>query len=192
MIHGHTQGSFFDDQRYWPIFERARGPRRADLPPPDVAASGRDEGLFRRVSRRSRAPAGASPSTPARISCESCFAGVFDAYPKLKIILGHLGEGMPFAMHRLNDHTYRAAKRRGLKKTPLDYIRDNCRDDQRKLVRAGLPLHAAGAWAPIVSLGRSTGPTRPTRRHGVLQQVILSDGDREKIAHGNAERILRM
>ena len=53
------------------------------------------------------------------------FSGAFDAYPKLQFILGHLGEGLPFAMHRLNDHTYRAAARRGLKKTPLEYLRDN-------------------------------------------------------------------
>jgi len=38
------------------------------------------------------------------------FAGVFDAYPRLRIILGHLGEGLPFAMHRLNDHTWRSAR----------------------------------------------------------------------------------
>jgi len=32
------------------------------------------------------------------------FSGVFDAYPRLQFILGHLGDGLPFAMHRLNDH----------------------------------------------------------------------------------------
>ncbi len=37
---------------------------------------------------------------------------MFDAYPDLKIILGHLGEGVPFAMYRLNDHSFAAAKRR--------------------------------------------------------------------------------
>ena len=29
-------------------------------------------------------------------------SGVFDAYPKLKIILGHLGEGLPFLLWRIN------------------------------------------------------------------------------------------
>ena len=29
-------------------------------------------------------------------------SGVFDAYPGLKIILGHLGEGLPFLLWRIN------------------------------------------------------------------------------------------
>ena len=32
---------------------------------------------------------------------------------------------MDIAMPRLNDHSYRAAKRRGLKRAPLEYLRDN-------------------------------------------------------------------
>jgi predicted TIM-barrel fold metal-dependent hydrolase len=33
------------------------------------------------------------------------FSGAFDAFPRLKIILGHNGEGLPLAMDRLIDHT---------------------------------------------------------------------------------------
>jgi 2,3-dihydroxybenzoate decarboxylase len=29
-------------------------------------------------------------------------SGVFDAYPKLKVILGHLGEGLPFLLWRID------------------------------------------------------------------------------------------
>ena len=53
------------------------------------------------------------------------FAGLFDACPNLKMILGHLGEGLPFWIHRLNDHTQFAAKRRGLKKAPEQYLGEN-------------------------------------------------------------------
>jgi hypothetical protein len=53
-------------------------------------------------------------------------AGVFDAYPNLKIILGHLGECLQFAMHRMNDHTFLDAK--------------------RQLVRASVRMRAASAW----------------------------------------------
>jgi hypothetical protein len=41
------------------------------------------------------------------------------------MILGHLGEGLPFWIHRLNEHAQFAAKRRGLKKTPAQYLRQN-------------------------------------------------------------------
>ena len=46
------------------------------------------------------------------------FAGVFDAFPKLTVILGHLGEGLPFMLHRIQDQTQLAAQRRGLKQLP--------------------------------------------------------------------------
>ena len=38
-------------------------------------------------------------------------AGLFDAHPKFTLILGHLGEGLPFWLHRLDDHTH--AEKRG-------------------------------------------------------------------------------
>src|SRR5262249_59190894 len=53
------------------------------------------------------------------------FAGVFDAFPHLTFILGHLGEGLPFMLHRINDQTHLAAARRGLKKTPAQYLTEN-------------------------------------------------------------------
>ena len=53
------------------------------------------------------------------------FAGVYDTFPDLKIIVGHLGEGLPFCMQRLNLHCEMDAAHRGLKKTPLAYLREN-------------------------------------------------------------------
>jgi 2,3-dihydroxybenzoate decarboxylase len=119
------------------------------------------------------------------------FAGVFDAYPKLQMIMGHLGEGLPFAMHRLNDHTALAAKRRGLAKTPLAYIRDH------------LHVTTSGNWyAPaflctLLAMGADRilwAIDWPYEANATgmefWNRISLSDADREKIAHGNAERLL--
>src|ERR671934_13323 len=53
------------------------------------------------------------------------FAGVFDAFPNLTLILGHLGEGLPFMLHRIQDQTQLAAARRGLKRRPAQYLTEN-------------------------------------------------------------------
>ncbi|MGH6692584.1 MAG: amidohydrolase family protein, partial [Gammaproteobacteria bacterium] len=53
------------------------------------------------------------------------YAGVLDAFPDLTFILGHLGEGLPFFLHRLNDHTHYSLARRGRRKTMLEYMREN-------------------------------------------------------------------
>ena len=124
MIHGHTRGSFLDEKRYWVIFERAEALGvpiylHPTTPHPDAMKA-----YFAGYEELAGAAWGFAVDT-SRHFLRLVFAGVFDAYPNLKIILGHLGEGLPFAMHRLNDASFPAAKRRGLRKAPIDYLREN-------------------------------------------------------------------
>ena len=57
--------------------------------------------------------------------------GVFDRYPKLKLVVGHLGEGLPFWLFRLDFmHRSMVASNRypgaqPLKKKPSDYLKEN-------------------------------------------------------------------
>ena len=192
MIHGHTQGSFLDEKKYWVIFERAE---RLGVPiylHPTLAHPDAMNSYFKGYEELARAGWGFAVDTSCHF-LRIVFAGVFDAYPDLKIILGHLGEGLPFAMHRLNDHTARAAARRGLKKAPIEYLRDN------------LLVTTSGNWyepafvCTLLALGADRilfavdWPYEAnTTGMEFLKKLSISDADREKIAHGNAERILRM
>src|SRR6185503_21084487 len=104
---------------------------------------------------------------------------------------GHLGEGIPFAMHRLDTHARAAAERRGLRKTPLEYFRDN------------LLVTTSGNWyepafvCTLLALGADNilfaidWPYESnTAGMDFLRKLSISDQDRAKIAHLNAERIL--
>ena len=51
LVNGLTNGVFLDDKRFWPIFERAAGARRADLHASRDTASGRDRGLLQGLRR---------------------------------------------------------------------------------------------------------------------------------------------
>ena len=124
MIHGHQQGGFLDERKYWVIFERAQALGvpiylHPTYPHPDALKA-----YFQGYEDLARAAWGFAVDTSCHF-LRIVFAGVFDAYPDLRIILGHLGEGLPFAMHRLNDHTCRSAARRGLQLTPLEYLKQN-------------------------------------------------------------------
>ena len=192
MIHGHTHGSFLDEKKYWVIFEAAQALDvpiylHPTLPHPDAVKA-----YFQGYEDIARAGWGFAVDTSCHF-LRIVFGGVFDAYPKLKIILGHLGEGLPFAMHRLNDHTWPAAARRGLKKTPLQYLKDN------------LLVTTSGNWfepaflCTLLALGADNilfaidWPYEPnTAGIEFLKRISISDTDREKIAHKNAKRILRM
>jgi predicted TIM-barrel fold metal-dependent hydrolase len=192
MIHGHTQGSFLDEKKYWPIFERAAA---LDVPiylHPTYPHPDAIKAYFSGYEELARAGWGFAIDTSCHF-LRIVFAGVFDAYPKLQIILGHLGEGLPFAMHRLNDHTYQAAAKRGLQRTPLEYLKQN------------MLVTTSGNWYPpaflctLLALGADNilfavdWPYEPnTIAMKFLDDLTISDVDKEKIAHGNAERILRM
>ncbi len=192
MIHGHTRGEFLDDKKFWPVFARAE---KLDVPiylHPTLPAPAAIKAYFEGYEEIARAGWGFGVDTSIHF-LRILFAGVFDAYPRLKIILGHLGEGLPFAMHRLNDHTARAARHRGLKKTPLDYIRDN------------LYVTTSGNWyepafvCTLLAMGADNilfaiDWPYEANRTGMefFNRLSLNDIDREKIAHANAERILKL
>ena len=192
MIHGHTQGSFLDDRKYWPIFERAQA---LDVPiylHPTLPHPLAVKAYFEGYEELARAGWGFAVDTSCHF-LRLVFAGLFDAYPKLKIILGHLGEGLPFAMHRLDDHTHRAAARRGLKKRPLQYFKENL------LVTTSGNWYEPAFLCTLLALGADNilfaiDWPYEANKTGMefLGKISISDLDREKIAHLNAERVLRL
>jgi gamma-resorcylate decarboxylase len=54
-------------------------------------------------------------------------SGLFDRYPKLRLVLGHLGEGLPFTLprveHRLRHQTKSSQGKHA--RPPMDYLREN-------------------------------------------------------------------
>jgi len=192
MIHGHTGGSFLDERKYWTIFERAQALGvpiylHPTLPHPEAVKA-----YFEGYEELARAGWGFAVDTSCHF-LRIVFAGVFDAYPRLRIILGHLGEGLPFAMHRLNDHTWRSAARRGLRKTPLQYMRENL------LVTTSGNWYEPAFLCTLLALGADNilfaiDWPYEANKTGMefLRKLSISDADKEKIAHLNAERVLRM
>ena len=128
VINGHNRGRYLDDAFYWPILEapkpsacrsictRPCRPRRSSKPP--MAA-------FRR-RRPSSSPgrAGAGTSRPACTCIRMMLRGVFDRYPKLQIVIGHMGEGLPFMLPRL-ERSGAGLPASKLKRSLGDYLRQN-------------------------------------------------------------------
>jgi predicted TIM-barrel fold metal-dependent hydrolase len=192
MIHGHSRGSFLDSRKYWPIFERAEALEVPIYLHPTLPHPAALQSYFEGYEELARAGWGFAVDTSCHF-LRIVFAGVFDAYPKLKIILGHLGEGLPFAMHRLNEHTAAAARRRGLKKTPLQYLQDNL------LVTTSGNWYEPAFQCTLAAFGAdqilfAVDWPYEANKTGVefLKKISVSNSDREKIAHGNAERLLKI
>ncbi len=107
MLHGLTRGRvFIDDRRFWPIFERAQALGvplyiHPGFPPPEVA-----EIYYRDYADSYPQLLGPVQGFTVESSTQAIrlvLSGVFEAFPGLKFILGHLGEGLPAMLWRI-DH----------------------------------------------------------------------------------------
>jgi 2,3-dihydroxybenzoate decarboxylase len=192
MINGHTQGSFLDNRKYWGIFECAHALRVPIYLHPRQPHPAVMKAYFEGYEELSLAAWGFAIDTGVHF-LRLVFAGVFDTFPDLKIILGHLGEGLPFVLHRLNDQTHQAAARRGLKKTPAEYLTQNL------AVTCSGNFSEPAFMCSVMTLGVdnvmfSVDWPYESNRGAVefLKRLPLGSGDLDKIAHRNAERILRL
>ncbi|SPM29609.1 amidohydrolase family protein [Mycobacterium terramassiliense] len=121
------------------------------------------------------------------------FGGVFDRHPGATLILGHMGEFLPFQRSRLDSRYATIATTAPLQRAPSAYLGTN------------IVFTNSGVFSPAVMLGAvlevgadavmfSVDYPYESSREAVegFERTTLSAVDREKIAHGNAERLLRL
>jgi predicted TIM-barrel fold metal-dependent hydrolase len=192
MINGHTHGSFLDDKKFWGIFECAQA---LDVPiylHPSRPHPAVMKAYFEGYEELSLAAWGFGIDTGAHF-LRLVFAGVFDVFPKLTFILGHLGEGLPFMLHRIQDQTQLAALRRGLKRTPAQYLTENL------VVTCSGNFSAPAFLCSVMAMGADNvlfSVDWPYESNAAavdfLKRQPLTPDDMAKVAHRNAERILRL
>ncbi|MGE5269168.1 MAG: amidohydrolase family protein [Thiohalocapsa sp.] len=105
MINGLTQGVFHDDERFWPIYERAAA---LDVPiyihpdlPQRAVIDTYYKGYVEKHPGLLRAGWGFTVETATQ-GVRFVLSGVFDKHPGLKVIIGHMGEGLPFYLWRIS------------------------------------------------------------------------------------------
>ncbi len=107
LVNNHTEdGTMYDDQKFWPIFERAV---ELDVPiyihptyPADNLESHYKEGNFNTLAGVMMATAGWGWHSECGLHVLRLFAsGLFDKHPKLKIVIGHMGELIPYMLDRI-------------------------------------------------------------------------------------------
>ncbi len=125
IINSHTHGEYLDDKKFWPIFETAQAlgvpiylhPRE---PGPGLAGPLSMPGL--------RVGWGYGIETGTHVM-RLISGGVFDQFPRLKIVIGHMGESIPFTLDRIDNRYIWELEMDGiagtLKKLPSHYFREN-------------------------------------------------------------------
>jgi 2,3-dihydroxybenzoate decarboxylase len=119
------------------------------------------------------------------------YGRVFDRFPRAKVILGHMGEFLPFQLTRFDARHPDLALPTPLAKPPSGYFGTNI-----KITTTGVYSHAV-LMAAIQAIGIDNVmfsidyPYEPIRESvEFLDTIPLAPADRARIAHGNADQLL--
>jgi len=193
MLHGLANEMFLDDKKFWPIYARAEQLDvpiyfHPSLPQADVRRLYYDD-YVKDFPIVTRAAWGYTVET-ATLAIRLILSGVFERHPKLKVILGHLGETLPFLVWRIDQ----ALARPGQKALSFRsvfcnnfYITTSGNFSNPALLCCVMEMGVdhilfAVDWPFVMN---------PPAMEW-MATVPLSDADKAKILSGNAQRLLKM
>lgn len=196
ILNSHTHGEYFDDPKFWEIFEVAES---LDVPiylHPNTPSAGLIGPLLQ--SGLDGAIYGFAVETGMHL-LRIITSGAFDRFPGLRIVVGHLGEALPFWLFRL-DFMHNAMVRAGrherirsLAKRPSDYLRENV-----WITTSGM------AWEPAIMFVRSVigadhvmyAMDYPyqfvAEEVRVTDNLPISDAEKKAFYQGNAESVFAL
>jgi 2,3-dihydroxybenzoate decarboxylase len=199
MITGSVQDEYIDKKKYWPIFAKAE---ELDVPiyiHPKMPPTNMIE-QYLEYPGLTQAMLGFAADASLH-AMRLILSGVFDQYPRVKVILGHLGEALPFWLWRMDSRLREVKKSereaaeyyKDFKKTPSQYFKDNF-----YVTTSGM------FWAPVLEfVSRVFGADRIMYASdypfelgeditSFIDESALSQEDKEKIYHLNAERLFKL
>jgi len=194
MINGHHRGRYLDDKFFWPILERAESlgvpiyvhPTEPPRPVVEASYSG-----FSPMVNFMFANAGWGWHIETAIHVlRMVLGGVFDRFEKLQVIVGHMGEALPFMISRVD---VMSPQMTGLKRPIGAYLRENVHYtfSAFNFTPTFLDLLLqVGVDRIMFSADYPYGSMKVAREF--LDRLPVSPADRERIAHGNAEQLLKM
>jgi len=196
MVNGSTDGKFLDDPVFEPVLARAEA---LDVPiyvhpgiPPQAVREAYYGGLKGPLPTIfARAGYGWHAETAVHI-IRLALSGALDKHPKLQLIIGHQGEGLPAMLERFEE-TFAGAVPKFLQRHPAQTILD-----QVHITTSGFYSHPSflmllqtfGADRIMFSVDYPFSSNEVAR--AFLDSLPLSPADRAKVAHGNADRLLKL
>lgn len=196
LINGTTAGQFLDHPRFAPILARAEALAvplylHPSLPPPAVREA-YYEGLPAELGFLLSGPGWGWHAETALHVLRLVLSGTLDRHPRLQLIIGHLGEGLPAMLARC-DQVFGVASARHLQRQVSETI----------LAQVHLTTSGFFALAPFLAALHTFGADRlmfsvdypySTNQAGraFLDLLPLSPADKARVAHENADRLLRL
>jgi predicted TIM-barrel fold metal-dependent hydrolase len=194
LVDGTVGGLFLDDARFLPVFEAAE---RLGVPvylhpapPPEPVKQAYFSGLPGELGMLLSIAGWGWHAETGLHTLRLIVSGLFDKVPGLQLIIGHMGEGLPYAMARSSGILSGPAK---LQRPVAEYFKTNIHlttSGYFSLPPLKCALEVVGIERMMFSVDYPFSAN--TRGRKFLEEAvgIMSAEDVERLAGGNAERLL--
>ncbi len=191
IVNSHTNGEYLDTPKYLPIFEALEA---LDAPlyihPREPAGA---------MNMMMTGPVVGGPAWAYAVEVGTHVlrliqSGLFDRFPRLRIVVGHMGEALPFWLPRI-DNRYRFNLRgpATLRRPPGDYIRENL----------WVTTSGMNYWPQLDMALKVLGPDRvlyatdyPFEDQGeavrMVEEMPLSPARKHALFEGNAAKVFKL
>ena len=187
MINGHSNGLYLDDPSVYPLWERAEAlGAPIYIHPTDPVQSATSLVGTHGLKRATWEWGFETGSHALRL----VFGGTFDRFPKAKLILGHLGETLPYLLWRFDSRAGPNFYNVPLKRKPSDYIRENIWVTMSGMYSAE-PMNCAIAALGLERVMFSADyPFEDAQEAGHFMDAVAMDASaRKAVAHDNAAQL---
>lgn len=190
LINGHSCGRYYDDRAYDVFWERVQA---LDAPVYLHPANfSQVPALLADVPVLQGASFGWAMETGGH-ALRLLFGGVFDRYPGVKIVLGHMGEFLPFMRWRLDSRFAAYPHGITLAKKPSEYFRSNLYITTSGVCSAPSLMGALGEMGADNVMFSIDYPYESTLAAcEFIEQAPLDEITRQQVCHGNARRLFKL
>lgn len=190
LVNGHTLGTYYDDPAYDAVWDCLQG---LDVP---FYLHPVDPIVVPQVYAGHPELAGATWGWAVETGSHALrllFGGVFDRFPRLRIILGHMGEGLPFQRWRFDSRFAVYPHGVKLERPPSAYIGSNIVITTSGVCSAPTLMAAIGeVGAESVMFSVDYPYESSDIAADFIEQAPMDDTTRALVCHGNAERLLKI
>ncbi len=196
MLDGTIGGCFLDDPRFLPVFEAAARLKVPiylhPAPPPEPVMNAYFDGLPGVTGQLLSIAGWGWHAETGLHTLRLIVAGLFDRLPELQVIIGHMGEGLPYALARTSGILSGPAH---LRQNVADYFRSNIHITTSGYFTQS-PLRCAaevvGADRLMYSVDYPFSPNTRGRRFLEDAAGWLPAEDLRNLIGGNAQRLLKL
>lgn len=191
LVNGQTNGHYLDEDRFLPFWERLQDLdvplylHPGGLPDSPATYAGRPE---------LGGPVWAWTAETGAHALRLIFSGLFKRFPRLKVVVGHMGETLPFLLWRIDDrYELQVGRKLAAEERPSFFFRRNFVITTSGVCDAAPLAHSLAALGDDKVLFSIDYPYQDSRQGGeFLDGAPVSEPVRQKIGNGNARCLLKL